>query len=203
VRATELTDLGQGLAYLRVQAFRDTAGVVISNAAGSRPLVLDLRYATAAAGDATTLTDVLARRSVGGPLFVLVGPATPPALASVLAAHPGKCTTLGIKGSAPAPKVVVEQSADLDRRAYEAGATGTPLSALLSGRIVKERYDEAALVKDFSNGNPRPEPPPTPDPTVKKTTGPPPEPPLTDRVLQRAVHLHRALLALGRLPRAA
>jgi len=55
-------------------------------------------------------------------------------------------------------------------------------------------------VHEFKNGHPDAEPPPAPDPTAAKPAGDtaketPPVPP-TDRVLQRALHLHRALLAL-------
>jgi len=50
-------------------------------------------------------------------------------------------------------------------------------------------------VKEFEHGNPNAAPPAEPD-----LAKPAPEkaPVLTDRVLQRAVHLHRALAALKR-----
>jgi hypothetical protein len=52
-------------------------------------------------------------------------------------------------------------------------------------------------MEEFKNGNADAAPPPAPDPTEAKdgAAETKPEPPV-DRVLQRAVHLHRALLAL-------
>jgi len=198
-------DLGQNLAYLRVHEFQAASATVASALAGDRPLVLDLRYATGSTREnAADLSAALAKRSASGPLFALVGPATPPPIAEALAAHPTKILRIGLGESAPSPQVVVAQPADADRMAYDAADHGTTLASLISGKVEKERYDEAALVKDFANGNLDPEPPAS-DPAGKsKTTATeaPPRPP-TDRVLQRAVNLHRALLALGRLPKAA
>mgnify|MGYP000984374420 CR=1 FL=1 len=66
-----------------------------------------------------------------------------------------------------------------------------------TGKIEKERFDEATLVQEFNNGNPDAEPPPLPDPTQPKLNeAAPVKAPLIDRVLQRAIQLHRALLAL-------
>ena len=76
---------------------------------------------------------------------------------------------------------------------------GTPVETLISGKIEKDRYDEATLVQEFKNGNPEAAPPQPPDPTAAKATDAPAKPPvLVDRVLQRAVHLHAARLALRR-----
>jgi len=159
--------------------------------------VLDLRYATANDESAAALRSALAGRSSNVPLFILVSPATPTALAPVISASPA--LTLGASGSLPAPKVVVQTDATADRRAYDALDTGTALAQLISGKIEKERFDEATLVQEFKNGNPDAAPIPTPDPTAAKPAGASekePPSPLVDRVLQRAVHLHRALLAL-------
>ena len=133
------------------------------------------------------------------PLFILVSPATPAAVAQALADSAGPAYMLGIAGSRPAPTVVVKTDAATDRRAYDAFDAGTPVDALISGKIDKEHFDEAELVKEFKNGNPDAEPPALPDPTATKADGTPEKPaPLTDRVLQRAVHLQHALLALRR-----
>ncbi|MBI3884898.1 MAG: hypothetical protein HY302_04115, partial [Opitutae bacterium] len=153
-----------------------------------------LRYATASAESVAALRTALARRAPGAPLFVLVSPATPPALADAVAGE----LTLGPVGTVPAPKVVVHTDAATDRRAYDAHESGMALATLITGKIEKDRYDEASLMKDFKSGNTAAEPPPGPDPT--KPGAPEKVPTLTDRVLQRAVHLHRALLALRRPP---
>lgn len=199
--ATELTDLGQGLSYLRVHSPADP----VKAAASSGALVLDLRYATADEASAGELKSALAARPANAPLFILVSPATPPVLATIVRQSPA--LSLGIAGAAPAPKLAVKTDVAADRQAYDALETGTAIATLISGKVGKERYDEASLVEEFNNGNEDAEPPPAPDPTApalgqaggpkpddtpEKTTTP------TDRVLQRAVHLHRALLALRR-----
>lgn len=195
--ATELTDLGQGLAYLRIHSVGDSETALRKAVPGAGALVLDLRYATANDESAAALKTALASRPTNTPLFILVSPATPAALVPVIDASPA--LTLGAPGSTPGPKVVVQTDAATDRRAYDALATGQSLEKLISGRIEKERFNEATLVHEFKNGNPDAAPAPLPDPTVPKPAGAPEPPaPLVDRVLQRAVHLHRALQALRR-----
>jgi hypothetical protein len=101
--------------------------------------------------------------------------------------------TLGVKGSRPEPLVVIAQTAEADRAAYAALKSGTPLAQLISGKIEKERFDEAALVKEFKNGNHDALPPGATTASDKESAAPP-----VDRVLQRALHLHHALQALKR-----
>jgi hypothetical protein len=192
--AAEPVDLGQGLGYLRVHSLADDQASIAQATHTTRALVLDLRYATANDESAAALRTALANRAPGTPLFVLVSPATPPAVANAAAGE----LTLGPVGTAPAPKVIVHTVAATDRRAFDAHESGLALDALITGKIEKERYDEASLMKDFKNGNTAAEPPPGPDPT--KPGAPEKVPTLTDSVLQRAVHLHRALLALRRPP---
>lgn len=189
--ATELADLGQGLGYLRVHVPADAGKAGAADGA----LVLDLRYADADEAFAADLKAALAARPVNAPLFILVSPATPAVLASVILQSPA--LTLGIAGALPAPQIVVKTDAANDRHAYDAFEAGTPVDTLITGKVKKERFDEATLVEEFKNGNPDAAPPPGPDPTAPKAGGEPAKPvPLTDRVLQRAVHLHQALLAL-------
>lgn len=193
-RAVELVELDQGLAYLRVQSLADDQTVIAQATRTARALVLDLRYATASDESVAALRTALSSRAATTPLFVLVSPATPMALANAVASE----LTLGPTGTLPAPKVIVQADAATDRRAYDAHESGLALADLINGKIEKDRYDEASLMKDFKSGNIAAEPPPGPDPT--KPGAPEKVPVLTDRVLQRAVHLHRALLALRRPP---
>lgn len=192
--ASELTDLGQGLGYLRVHHLDEA----IKPLAGANAIVLDLRHTTATTESVAPFAAALKARPAGTRLFVLVSPATPAVVASAL---PGSVVTLGVKGSTPAPQVVVLQTTEDDRLAYEALATGTALADLISGKIEKERYDEASLVQEFKGGNLDAKPPVL-GPVEVSGNSPPQftESPvrLTDRVLQRAVHLHRALQALKR-----
>jgi len=192
---TELTDLGQGLSYLRIHSIADSEVALRKAVPGAGALVLDLRYATANDASAAALKSALAGRSANVPLFILVSPATPPVLGPVISASPA--LTLGAGGSLPAPKIVVQTDATADRRAYDALDAGTALAQLISGKVEKERFDEATLVQEFKHGNPDAMPPPTPDPTIAPPADAAEKPvTLIDRVLQRAVHLHRALLAL-------
>ncbi|MBI2814934.1 MAG: hypothetical protein HYX71_11690 [Opitutae bacterium] len=196
-RATELTDLGSGLAYLRIHSVAGSEAALRKAVPGAGALVLDLRYATAGDESAAALKTALASRPANTPLFILVSPATPPALVSAIVQS--SALTLGAPGSAPGPKVVVQTDAANDRRAYDALEAGTPLEKLISGKIEKERFDEATLVHEFKNGNPDAAPTPPADPTAPKPVGAPEKTaPLVDRVLQRAVHLHRALQVLRR-----
>lgn len=198
--ATELTDLGQGLSYLRVKSLAEVEKAIRSNVPSDRALVLDLRYSVADEASAAMLREVLAaRRNAQQPLLVLVSPATPALAVRALDPLPARALVLGVDGSTPAPTVVVRGDAATDRRAYDAADGGMPLAALINGKLDKERYDEAALVREFSNGNRDPRPPPAPNPGTTAPTDPKkpePVPALTDRVLQRAVQLHRALLAI-------
>ncbi len=178
------TDLGQGLGYLRVHQLDEA----IKPIAGSGALVLDLRHTTATPEAVTSFAATLSFRSPSSTLFVLVGPDTPAGLTSALK---GNFVSLGIKGSHPEPQVVVEQTAEADHAAYDAGESGTALASLIAGKIEKERFDEATLVHEFKNGNHDAHPP---EANPAKPAGSPTA--LTDRVLQRAVHLHHALLAL-------
>jgi hypothetical protein len=195
----ELTDLGQGLSYLRIHSVAESEVVLRKAISGAQALVLDLRYATADEASASLVKSAIAGRSTETPLFVLVSPATPAALVPVISGH-SPALTLGAPGSTPAPKVVVRTDAAGDRRAYDALDAGTELSKLVTGKIEKERFDEASLVQEFKNGH-DPVPPPLADPTAPKTEAAPKEAPVmppTDRVLQRAIHLHRAMLAVRR-----
>ena len=192
--ASEPVDLGEGLTYWRVHSFGDSATPVATAISSGRALVLDLRYATSSVADASALSDALARRNTRAPLLILVSPQTPAALLPALTPLRPGALTLGVEDSRPAPSVVVAQPADVDRRAYDALDGGMKLEDLVNGKIEKERFDEASLVKEFQNGNVNAAPPPGPDPSAKPADEKAPA--LTDRVLQRALHLHRALSAL-------
>jgi hypothetical protein len=199
--ATELTDLGQGLAYLRVKSLGEVEKAVRSNVPADRALVLDLRYSVADEASAAALRESLAsRRATQQPLLILVSPSTPALVANALSPLPPKALLVGMQDAQPAPAVVVRGDAATDRRAYDAADGGMALAALINGKLEKERYDEATLVREFTNGNRDSRPPPAPSPGANPPPPdekkPEPVPVLTDRVLQRAVQLHSALLAI-------
>jgi hypothetical protein len=207
INAEETADLGSNLAYLRVHSLADAGPALRSALAVKHACVLDLRYATTSNESASALKNALSDRPADAPLFILVSPATPAGVFDTVdstGAHP--FITLGIAGSRPAPQITIKTEEQTDRRAYEAFDTGTSLTDLVSGKIEKDRFDEATLVEEFKNGNADPETPLAFDPTKAKTgavtdksadsahaKGPAP---LKDRVLQRALNLHQALLAL-------
>ena len=129
------------------------------------------------------------------PIFLLANAATSPALRAAFAARDDAAglVVLGVGSAEFTPDIALPVDPAEERRAYDALETGTALAALIAPPLEKPRYDEAKLVAERL---PARDPPPKLDPAAPAPSAPPP---LTDQVLQRAVHLHRALLALERL----
>ena len=199
VHAGEPTDLGYNLSYVRVHSLADSAPALQSALSVKHACVLDVRYATATDESISALRTALAGHPAETPLFILISPATPVSvLEAVNPPTPVTYVTLGVAGSKPSPKITIKTGAEIDREAYDAFEHGTPITELISGKIDKDRFDEASLVQEFKNGNPDPESAaPTGHPDSKLANGNPEKTAaLTDHVLQRALHLHRALLAL-------
>ncbi|HVU16281.1 MAG TPA: hypothetical protein VHD32_05130 [Candidatus Didemnitutus sp.] len=193
VGASAPVEIDPGLRYVRVHSLETDGAVVEKACATGTPLILDVRFASAKEGDGALFARDLSARAGDEPLFVLVSPSTPAAMASALSGSPRRLITLGVADSTPPARVVIVQTAEADRRAYDAAESGKDLAKLISGKVDKDRYDEASLVSDFNNGNSNPELPPSPDPRQAKENK---TAPLVDRVLQRAVHLYRALTAV-------
>lgn len=189
--ATPPVDLGQGLSYLRVEALGQSQAELGDALRRPSTLIVDLRY-TAKDTEGLDALRALVREPASPKLYVLVSPETPRPIADVIGGAPSRIVVLGVPDSRPAPQVVVEQPRKEDRLAYDALAQGTSLADLISGKVDKERYDEASLVQEFKNGNHDARPPTGPAAAASAPARP------TDRVLQRAVHLHRALQALRR-----
>jgi hypothetical protein len=191
-------DLGQKLTYVRLHRLPDDA--VILAAAWSRPaLIVDLRYLAGSA--APFLSPALPARPGSAPLFALVSPATPLEALAALRDRAPALITLGLAAPVPAPDIALAVTPEADRHAYDALDSGASIESLLSEKIAKTRFDEAALAHEHArpadqevgpgpSGAAPPEAPPTATPAEPK-----------DVVLQRAVQLQRALLALGKLPR--
>ncbi len=191
--AAEPVELAADLGYLRVHSIVLEREAIASALLKPRALVLDLRYPLDERDAGEALRQELATHPAKPRLYVLVSPATPVPVVGAIAASQTKLFTLGVKGSRPEPQVVVRQSAADDRRAFDAVLQGTALAELISGKMEKERYDEASLVLEFKNGLTEVKPP-----VVSSTPAAEKPARLTDRVLQRALHLHRALQALKR-----
>lgn len=207
LRAAPLThDLGQGLTYHRAHAL--PADLPSSDAPHSTGLVLDLRSTTGDSAAATALSAWLKFHSAPrSPVFVLVNSVTSSALLAALSRRQHAIGLVVLAAAAPGftPDIAVAVPPETDRRAYDALEAGTPLDALLNAPIDKPRNDEAKLARERQPDR-APAVPETPAPSDGASASTPPDPakpaappPLLDAVLQRAVHLHRTLLALKKI----
>lgn len=190
-RSVTLTrDLGQGLTYYRVRELPADQPSPLSGRPGA--CILDLRFAKSDEASAgAILAWVKFNVSVRAPVFVLENSQTDPAL---LAVFPGR-TQPGLLVLAPVtdrivPDIAVHVSPEDDRKAYAALEKGADISSLLSDYPDKPRVDEAYLEKEHIADSDAPDLP---------ADKPSPPPPMTDPVLQRAVQVHRGLLALKRI----
>ena len=187
-------DLGSGLIYFRVREL--PADLPPAPAANARvlPCVVDLRYVKADSDAAAALLAwVNFRAKPRIPVIVLANADTSAALVKPLMERPRSAgvVVLGIPGRNFAPHVAVSSSAENERRAYEALERGAPLVALLTDNPNKVRNDEASLSKDRLAEA-------SADAADDALSGKPSTPPI-DATLQRAVHLHRSLVALKRI----
>lgn len=180
-------DLGMGLTYHRLHEL--PADIPKAVSAGAR--VLDLRFLKADASSGAALAAWLRfNASARAPLFILENAESSGVLkALALGPHPN-VIFLAPDASGVQADILVAVSAAADRKAYEALEKGFPIAGLLSDNPQKERVDEAYLEKEHLSDSDAPEP-----------GGDRPEPPgpLVDLLLQRAVQLHRGLLALKKL----
>jgi hypothetical protein len=201
-------DLGQGLAYHRAAAL--PGDLPAASAKKPQPLILDLRYATGDADAATALAAWLKfRLSPQAPVFLLANAATAPALRAAFADrdHAAGLIVLGVAADDFIPDIALAAEPAAERRAYEALTDAASAAALINPPLAKPRNDEASLTAQrtaersaerasVDAADPAAVAPAPPTPA---TTAPAPAPSLVDPVLQRAVQLHRALLALRKL----
>ena len=186
-------DLGQGLRYFRVATLpADLPPVPV---AGGRATagVVDLRFAEADEAAAKAFAAWARFRSGPKvPTIVLVNAATAPALRRVLAARErgGGLIVIASGGPAADADQTVKIAADDERRAFAALAEGATVEALITDNPHKVRNDEASYGRERT-AEAVPE-------EAGESDGKQPRPPV-DAALQRAVHLHRAMVALRRL----
>jgi len=180
--------LGQGLIYVRVHQL---PADLPANPEGRAPAcVVDLRYVEADPATATALGAWLKfRAGPREPVFVLVNGKTAPALLLTLRAHDPRAGIVLISAAAglARPDLTVPATAEAERKAYDAFETGTALTTLTTDYPDKVRIDEASLNHERpAEGEP--------------DNGDAPQPTqVIDAALQRAIHLHRTLVALKRL----
>jgi hypothetical protein len=184
---TLVRDLGEGLTYYRVHELPQDQPAPVSGRPGA--CILDLRYAKADEPDAGVLKAwVLFNVSVHKPIFVLENAQTDPALLATLQARgPAGLIILSPASAKIGADIEVAVSAADDRQAYDALEKGAAVTSLLSDYPDKPRVDEAYLEKEHIADSDSPELP---------TDKPAPPRPRVDALLQRAVQLHRGLVAL-------
>ena len=183
-------DLGNGLVYVRVHAL--PADLPSQPSGRIPPCIVDLRYVeTDGDGAAAFAAWLKFRATPRTPVFVIANADTARPLLKLLMAHERDTgiAVVGIPRGAFHPDVVVNAAADEERRAYDALEQGTAIAALLADNPNKVRNDEASLAREVPA---QPVAEPVEGATKSAST-------LIDSALQRAVHLHRALVALRRL----
>lgn len=187
-------DLGQGLKLYRVHELPADLPPPAPASGRVPPCVVDLRYAKADADAASALQAWLRFRAKPRvPVFVLANAETSPALLRVLAERePGAgVAVIGAASRNLKPDVVVRATAEEERRAYDALEKGATVAALLTDNPDKVRNDEASLSRDrLAEASAD---------TATDALAPKRDAPVVDVALQRAVHLHRALVALRKL----
>jgi hypothetical protein len=182
--------LGSGLTYFRVHEL--PSDLPSTPAGRTGPSVLDLRFAKSD-GAAASLLGAWVRfnASATTPVFVLENSDTSASLLSLFTgAGNGGVIVLAPAAEKLSPTVSVHVDADTDRRAYQAVEKGASLPSLLADNPGKERIDEAYLEKEHIADSDAPD---------IETDKPSPPSPLVDFMLQRAVQLHRGLVALKRI----
>lgn len=188
-------DLGDGLRYIRLQ----DASV---NTPFEGNLVVDLRFTDALEESADALgTRIRAAAQSGARLFVLVNPATDPLLRRALAEVQGSVRPLLFIGPVTpelAPEIVTDPDPETERRACDAIAAGTAPAELVRETLDKPRFDEAELARHRTNGGTQPLADGTEAEQEAAGVDAGKPVPIKDVSLQRAVFMHRALIALGR-----
>ena len=182
-------DLGQGLYYCRIHQL--PADLPSADTLKPGPCVLDLRYAKADETAAAALKAwVRFNLSAHAPLLILENAETATALKSALSGgeKPG-LLVLAPASANLAPDIAVNVPPETDRNAYDALEKGAALDTLLTDYPDTPRIDEAYLEKEHISDSDAPEVPA--DKSLRN--------PLVDRLLQRAVQIHRGLKALKRI----
>lgn len=188
-KAAPLTrDLGQGLVYHRAREL--PTDLPAGSPTRKQPSVLDLRYAKGA-GEAVSALMAWLKAWAGPvtPVFVLANGDTDRDLRRALAGfEPDAAVMLiGVPARDFRPDIAVQTSAEKERQAYDALESGSSLAVLLTDNPDKVRNDEASLAKDRLAEA-------VADDVANRESRPP-----VDAALQRAVHVHRALVALKKL----
>ncbi len=186
-------DLGGGLVYVRVH--RLPADLPETPVGRVPPCVIDLRFVAADDAAAAAFAAWLKfRASLRSPVFVLANAETAEPLRKSLATRErgAGVMVVGAASEHLQPDVEVKTTADDERRAYDAVEKGAALTAVLADNPHKVRHDEASLVRETQVR-------PLPEVAEPGEGSAPADTPPIDATLQRALHLHRALVAMKKL----
>lgn len=182
-------DLGQGLRFFRIHEL--PADLPSTEKSGKPPpCVVDVRYARGDAESARAFEAWLRFRAQPRvPIFVLANGATDTALLRVLAQREvgGGVVLIGVPSRNLKPDVTLKPDFGNERLAYDALEKGASLHSLLTDNPSKARNDEASLSRDRLA-----------EASAEAATEDG-APPVVDVGLQRAVHLHRSLVALKKI----
>jgi len=183
-------DLGHGLSYYRVHELPADLPPAPSGRPG--PCVLDLRFAKSDGPGAGLLSAwVRFNASPAAPVFILENSDTSAALVALFpGGAAGEVIVLAPASEKLSPTVAVHVDPATDRKAYDAVEKGTALASLLADNPAKPRIDEAYLDKEHLSDSDAPD--------IETDKESPPSP-LVDAMVQRAVQLHRGLVALKRI----
>lgn len=206
-------DLGQALLFLRVTDASADRSLMLDTIERRPALVLDLRGLNCEADFVAALHSALVKPPLPhAARIVLINAATTSTIVAALDDDALlSVITLAPRSAKVTADIQIAITAEEERRALETLSNGTPLEKLITYSRDKRRYDEAKLVHDHVNGvTPSDDELPadadddtvTTEPTTKKKTNgaeKKTEQPPHDLVLERAVQLHRSLLALKKL----
>jgi hypothetical protein len=197
--------LGRNLVYLRVHTLPDDLPAAISSPQHPVSLVVDLRFVQAGDKAVRAFAAWLKFQArPATPVIVLINAQTSPALLAPLddAVSPPGVVSIGPAAATIKPDIALALTAEADRLAYEALEHGTPVEELITPRLDKTRHDESTINKERVTGAADDEESDfieaAPPPPAKAAEPVAPVP--FDAVLQRALQLHRALLALRKIP---
>jgi hypothetical protein len=193
-------DLGNGLTYHRAENL--PADLPVTNPAEKRARILDLRYARGGDEAATALLAWLRTHATGrNPVFLLANAETDASLLAPVSRQNAVegVLTVGASSTRFRPDIAVKVAPEIERQAYDAIASRTDLESLLKENSAKLRNDEAQLAKERQPGGLLASPNDDTSASPEKSSAPKSPPPLIDVTLQRALQLHRGLLALKKI----
>lgn len=186
-------DLGQGLRLIRLHELPADLPTAAPEKRAA-PVVVDIRYVHADDEAAAAFHAwVKARATSRGPVFLLANADTSRDLLKPFTDRQpeSRVVVIGVPARRFQPHVTVQMSADDERRAYDALEKGATLASVLVDNPSKVRNDEASLSRDrLAEASAD---------TAADELAPKSDAPPVDATLQRAVHLHRTLVALRRL----